>query len=72
MTESGKNLLLGKMASFGEKQAVLANIAGLSLSRLNAKLNNYCGAEFTQTEISAIKSHYGLNSDEVDAIFFGE
>ena len=72
MTELGKNLLKGKIASFGENQAILANIAGLSLSRLNAKLNNYGGAEFTQTEIHAIKTHYSLTPDEVDAIFFGQ
>lgn len=72
MSEIGKNLLKGKIASFGENQSVLANITGLSLSRLNAKLNNYGGAEFTQTEIQAIKAHYRLTPDEVDAIFFDQ
>lgn len=72
MSELGKNLLKGKIASFGENQSVLATITGLSLSRLNAKLNHYGGAEFTQTEILAIKSHYGLTPDEVDAIFFDQ
>ena len=72
MSEMGKNLLKGKIASFGEKQSILATITGLSLSRLNAKLNNYGGAEFTQTEIQTIKTHYKLTPDEVDAIFFGQ
>ena len=46
-----KLLLKSHMAKKGETQAVLAEVMGLSLSRLNAKINGTRGAEFTQTEI---------------------
>lgn len=42
----------------------------MSLSRLNAKINEYRGAQFRQNEIAAIQEHYGLTAEEVNEIFF--
>lgn len=65
-----KPLLESKMKLKGDRQEDLANYLDISLSRLNAKINETGGAEFTQGEIQRIKERYNLNSDEVDAIFF--
>ena len=43
---------------------------GLSVQRMNAKINSTGGAEFTMSEIRAIKIRYGLKSEEIDDIFF--
>lgn len=64
-----KNLLNSFMAKKGETQLDLANLLGLSLSRVNAKINEN-SAQFTQTEIATIKKHYMLSAAEVDSIFF--
>lgn len=50
-------------------QAVLAEAMGLSLSRLNAKINE-TNAEFTQSEIAFIRDRYGLTKSQVSDIFF--
>lgn len=65
-----KNLLKSHMASKGDTQAVLAKEMGLSLSRLNAKINGTSSAEFTQTEIAFIASRYKLSPKELEAVFF--
>lgn len=52
-------------------QAVLAEAMGLSLSRLNAKINE-TDAEFTQSEIAFIRDRYKLNKTQVTYIFFGQ
>ena len=65
-----KNMFISKMKLFGDRQEDLANALGISLSRLNAKINETDGAEFTQSEITAIKFRYHLTAEEVDAIFF--
>lgn len=65
-----KALLRSVMAKYCETQADLARLLGLSLSRLNAKINESSGAQFTQAEIMTIKDHYALTPDEVDLIFF--
>lgn len=52
-------------------QSVLADAMGLSLSRLNAKINE-TGAEFTQSEIAFIRDRYKLNKTQVNDIFFAE
>ena len=70
MTENGRLRLKAKIAERGETQADLAAAIGISLSRLNAKLNRKNGAEFNQGEITAVKSHFSLTAEEVDAIFF--
>lgn len=64
-----KNLLKSHMASKGDTQAVLAKEMGLSLSRLNAKINGTSNAEFTQTEIAFIASRYKLSPKELEAVF---
>lgn len=52
-------------------QAVLAEAMGLSLSRLNAKINE-TNAEFTQSEIAFIRDRYGLTKTQVSDIFFAK
>ncbi len=42
---------------------------GLSLSRLNAKINGTRGADFSQVEISFIKTRYRLSNRDVCEIF---
>jgi hypothetical protein len=57
------------MVKFGDTQENLAVAMGISLSRLNAKIN--CNsAEFNQTEILFIKQRYNLSPTDVDKIFF--
>ncbi len=70
MSDLGKRKLQAKMKEFGEKQSDLAKAIGICLSRLNAKLNHKNGAQFSLSDISAIKEHYGLSAEEVDSIFF--
>ncbi len=52
-------------------QSVLANAMGISLSRLNAKINE-TGAEFTQSEIAFIRDRYRLTKGQVTDIFFDQ
>ena len=66
------NMLISKMKLFGDKQEILADALGISLTRTNAKINNTNGAEFTQSEIALIKIRYNLTADEVDQIFLTE
>lgn len=65
-----KCLLKSHLARLGDTQADLAEEMGISLSRLNAKINETGGAEFTQTEISFIAKRYGLTAKETMRIFF--
>lgn len=67
-----KALLRSEMAEHGDTQESLAAALGISLSRLNAKINERDGASFTQTEIAFIISAYQLSSDRAMAIFFAE
>lgn len=64
-------LLKGFIKMHDGSQSVLADAMGLSLSRLNAKINE-TGAEFSQTEIAFIRDRYGLSSSEITDIFFNE
>lgn len=50
-------------------QSVLADAMGLSLSRLNAKINE-TNAEFSQSEIAFIRDRYKLSKSDVTDIFF--
>ncbi len=52
-------------------QSVLSDAMGLSLSRLNAKINE-TGAEFSQSEIVFIRDRYNLSTSEVTDIFFDQ
>ena len=66
-----KLLLRSFMVKFGDTQETLSEAMGISMSRLNAKINSN-GAEFTQKEIAFVKNRYNLSPAEVDAIFFAE
>jgi len=65
-----KNLLISKMKLFGDTQKSLAEYLGISLTRLNEKINETDGAEFRKREITLIKIRYNLTAEEVDQIFF--
>lgn len=67
-----KNMLVSKMKLFGDNQIDLANALGISLTRLNAKINETDGAQFVQCEMAIIKFRYNLTPDEVDQIFFAQ
>ena len=61
--------LKSKMVLYGDSQSDLAKALGISLSRLNAKIN--CNnADFRQNEILFICERYDLSSEEVNEIFF--
>lgn len=62
--------LKGLIVGIDGNQITLAKAMGLSLSRLNAKINETSGAEFTQSEIAFIKRRYGLSDSETADIFF--
>lgn len=63
-----KPLMRAEMMKYGDSQKDLANALGISLSRLNLKING--GADFRQAEILFIKDRYKLKPEEIDAIFF--
>ena len=65
-----KRKLNAVMQLHGESQQNLAEYLQMSLSRLNAKINEYRGAQFRQNEIAAIQEHYGLSAEEVNEIIF--
>jgi len=65
-----KNLFESHMKRFGDTQQSLASAMGISLSRLNAKINEREGAEFTQTEIEFIAKRYSMSGRELVAVFF--
>jgi hypothetical protein len=67
-----KNMFVSKMKLFGDTQEILAIELGISLSRLNAKINETDGAEFKQSEIKFFRNRWRLTPDEVDQIFFAE
>ena len=62
-------MFVSKMKLFGDTQQILAEAMDMSLSRLNAKINETDGAEFTQSEIKFIKIRYHLTAEEIDLIF---
>ena len=70
MGKMNKNLLNSFMARFGDTQKTLADAMGISLSRLNAKINETGGAEFMQSEMGFIAARYQLSADDVINIFF--
>lgn len=61
--------LKGLIVAFDGNQEKLAKAMGLSLSRLNAKINE-TGAEFTKTEIEFIRDRYKMSRKQVMDIFF--
>ena len=64
------NLLKSYMTKYGDTQVLLAKFLGISVTRLNAKINETRGAEFHQGEIAAIIKRYNLTPAEYTAIFF--
>lgn len=67
-----KNELVSVMKKHGDNQSDLAEYLGISLSRLNAKINETDGAQFNQEEIKKIKIRYSLTIEQVDLIFFSD
>lgn len=62
--------LKGFIVANDVSQKNLADAMGISLSRLNAKINKSSGAEFTQSEIAFIKKRYKMTDAEITDIFF--
>lgn len=65
-----KNMFVSKMKLFGDTQQILADALGLSVSRLNAKINGTNGSQFRLKEIAFFRNRWRLTPEEVDAIFF--
>ncbi len=63
-------LLKSKMVLHDDTQAKLADALGITSQRLSNKINEYNGAQFTQSEIRIIKDRYDLTDEEVSLIFF--
>ena len=63
-------MFVSKMKLFGDTQQILADALDMSLSRLNAKINEINGAQFRQNEIKFFRNRWHLTPDEVDQIFF--
>ena len=64
-----KQALKGLIVLNDGKQEVLAAAMGMSLSRLNAKINE-TDAEFSKSEIQFIRGRYKLSRKQVMDIFF--
>lgn len=64
-----KALLRSHIVKNGDTQEKLAESIGMSLSNLNAKLNEKA-ATFRVDEITQIRERYSLSWDEVISIFF--
>lgn len=67
-----RDLLKGKIKENAMTQGDVAEKIGISLSRFNAKLNNFGGAEFSLGEVRALKRLLQLDQSQVDSIFFDE
>ena len=63
-------MFVSKMKLFGDTQTILAEALGMSLSRLNAKINEINGSQFRMYEIKFFRDRWQLTPEEVDAIFF--
>ena len=67
-----KQLLKAQIMKNDKTQAALAKSMGISLSCLNAKINEADGREFKQGEITYIKDRYNLTDQEMMDIFFNQ
>ena len=65
-----KQLLKSYITRHDATQETLARAMGVSLSGLNAKINEVDGREFKQSEICFIKDRYGLTPQDVANVFF--
>jgi DNA-binding transcriptional regulator YiaG len=64
--------LKGLIVAKDGNQMNLAKAMNLSLSRLNAKINETGGAQFNKSEIEFIRDRYNLSTGEVGYYFFEE
>lgn len=65
-------MLKGKLVESGMTQEAAANKIGISLSRFNSKINERHNAEFTLSEVIALKDALHLSLEQVDQIFSHE
>lgn len=65
-------LLKSFIVRYDKTQENLAEAMGISLSRLNAKINGTGGADFSQSEIAFIRERYNLSNREVCDVFFAK
>lgn len=65
-----KKELLSEMILHDDTRAELAEALGISVSTLNAKINEKNGRCFNRQEIVSIKMRYKLTAEQVDMIFF--
>lgn len=63
-------MFVSKMKLFGDTQEILAEALGLSLSGLNAKINETNGSQFRLKEIKFFRNRWHLTPEEIDQIFF--
>lgn len=61
--------LKGLIVANDGNQQTLADAMEISLSRLNAKINGWDGAQFTRDEMLFIKHRYKLTVKQFDEIF---
>lgn len=61
--------LKGLIVTYDGNQQTLAEAMGISLSRLNAKINGWDGAQFTRDEMLFIRDRYKLTVKQFDEIF---
>ncbi len=66
------NLLKCHIRGAGMTQENVANKIGISLSRFNAKINRRGDAEFSLSELVAIKKICSLTAKQMESIFFDE
>ena len=64
-----KYLLRAYIGRSGETQRQLAEAMGISLSRLNAKINGWQGASFSQAEMQMIVKRYSIPDGDAFLIF---
>lgn len=67
-----KRLLEAEMKLHGDTGITLSAALGMTQSTFSGKINEKNGAEFTQGEITTIKTRYSLTAEKVDAIFFAD
>lgn len=65
-------LLKSFIVRYDKTQENLAEAMGISLSRLNAKINGTGGADFSQSEIAFIRERYNLSNRDVCDVFFAK
>lgn len=61
--------LKGLIVANDGNQQTLAEAMGISLSRLNAKINGWDGAQFTRDEMLFIRDRYQLTDRQFKEIF---